>query len=387
MQGGAGWIGGSEYIRNLIEALRSFGPDQVEVSLISGRAMEDGSQTTAAKLKHSIQLPPVHRGLLSRFISSSNNGRLSRAIREHGIDFVYPLTYDNSYNLGVDLPLAGAMAGAAWAGWIPDFQHKHLPHLFDAREIAKRDRGIALLAGEARTMVFSSHAALEDFHAFCSQSRARAEVLHFCTSAEDSWFEADPGAVRRKYHLSERYFLVSNQLWLHKNHLLVVEALGILAERGIRPQVVWTGQPSDFRDKGYLNTVLAAIHQGGVAAQISLLGLIPKLDQIQLMRGALAVVQPSLCEGWSTVLEDARALGKDVLASDLAVHKEQNPPGAEFFERQSAESLAEILAKAWHAKEPGPDLDRESQARAAAKQAMAGFARRFGEIARSAIGH
>ena len=42
---------------------------------------------------------------------------------------------------------------------------------------------------------------------------------------------------------------------------------------------------------------------------ISILGFISRQDQLSLMRDAIAVIQPSLFEGWSTVVEDCKAIG------------------------------------------------------------------------------
>ena len=384
MQGGAGWMGGSEYIKNLAHALHAIAaeePGTFDVTVISGQPLDAGWRAEFAGARKIVELPPRRRGLLSR-ITNAGNRAFTTAVRSASIDFLYPLTYDNEHNVGVSLPLGTSLGACRWAGWIPDFQHRQLPQLFAEKELAKRDNGIAQLAGDARTIVFSSEASARDFREYCPTATTRSEVLRFCTAPAPAWFEGDPAAVQQRYHLPDRFFLISNQLWQHKNHLLVLDALGLLAERGIRPHVVCTGQPSDFRDKNFLNVVLQRMHERGVAAQVSLLGLIARSDQIQLMRRCLAVVQPSLCEGWSTVVEDARVLGKDVILSDLAVHREQNPPGARFFDRTSAESLAAALAEAWASGVPGPDAAREASAREDAQRAQLFFGRRFLEIAR-----
>ena len=60
--------------------------------------------------------------------------------------------------------------------------------------------------------------------------------------------DADPWAVRDKYHLPERWLLCADQFWKHKNHLLLVRALGLLAGEGLRPTVVLTGLLTDYRD-------------------------------------------------------------------------------------------------------------------------------------------
>jgi hypothetical protein len=51
-------------------------------------------------------------------------------------------------------------------------------------------------------------------------------------------------------------------------------------------------------------------------------GLIERKEQIQLLRRCVAVVQPSLFEGWSTIIEDARIFGK---RTDVDIPQEQNP--------------------------------------------------------------
>ena len=51
---------------------------------------------------------------------------------------------------------------------------------------------------------------------------------------------------------------------------------------------------------------------------------ISREDQLGLMRDSLAVVQPSLFEGWGTVVEDAKTLGVQVLCSDIEIHHEEN---------------------------------------------------------------
>lgn len=385
MQGGAGWMGGSEYIKNLAHALAATeraAPASVRLSLITGHPLDHRVRQEIG-IEKVIELPPRRRGLIDRWLRAGNRAFAS-AVRAAEIDFIYPLTYDNQHNIGVSLPLGMALGTTRWAGWIPDFQHRQLPDLFSQSEIDKREHGIAELARSARTIVFSSEASAADYRHFCPDGAARAEVLRFCTSPVPQWLAGDPRAAQAAYHLPDRFFLVSNQLWKHKNHLLVLDALGILARRSIRPHIVCTGQPADFRDRNHLNVVLQRIHERGAGAQVALLGLVPRDVQIQLMRRCLAVVQPSLCEGWSTVVEDARLLGKVVVLSDLDVHREQDPPGAQFFDRTSAESLATALMQVWESAEPGPNAACEARAADDAARAQLAFGHRFLEIARAA---
>jgi glycosyltransferase involved in cell wall biosynthesis len=133
---------------------------------------------------------------------------------------------------------------------------------------------------------------------------------------------------------------VSNLFAPTKNHLLIFQSLRLLQSQNILPTIVCTGDLHDYRNPGFINTILQAIHQNGVSAQVRLLGVIPREHQVQLMRQAQAVLQPSLFEGWNTSVEEAHCLGKTLLLSDIPVHREQNPPKAIFFDPKSAQALA-----------------------------------------------
>jgi len=63
------------------------------------------------------------------------------------------------------------------------------------------------------------------------------------------------------------------------------------------------------------------------------------------MQHAVAIIQPSLFEGWSTVVEDSKALNKFIIASDIPVHREQNNGNMEFFSPNNSVQLAEIIEK------------------------------------------
>ena len=396
MQGGDAWIGGSEYIKNLVQAVATLPPAQrksFELFLIARSPQPEELLNALRPNVDGIHLLEKDRppDSLGRRIAKRlglhrpvDNEHFKQQIRNWGIDLLYPITYDNNYNIRVSLPLTDEGLSARWIGWIPDFQHKYLPDLFRPEELTRREEGISLLARDARTIVFSSESAATDFRRFYPESKAEAKVLRFCTSPAPAWYEGDPQAARMKYHLPERFFLVSNQWWRHKNHLLVFEALHLLAREGVRPFVAFTGSPLDFRDQGYVNTILQRVHELGIAGQVALLGLVPRMDQIQLMRGAVAVIQPSLFEGWSTVVEDARALGRPMILSDFPVHVEQDPPSSVTFERTSAESLANVLCEADREWKWQLDAQSQQRAREAAATNLEEFGKTFLSIAQSA---
>ena len=75
------------------------------------------------------------------------------------------------------------------------------------------------------------------------------------------------------------------------------------------------------------------------------------------MRAAALIIQPSFFEGWSTSIEDSKALGRPLVCSDIPVHREQVPDALGFFDPMKPEILADLLAKIY------PDLRRSEHSR------------------------
>ena len=385
MQGGQSWIGGTEYIKNIILALSSLSQEEretFEVFLLFHQSLDLDTQNQLSpyiKAFYNLEneLEPLTfinrlKWKIQEIISGQIYPRLSEFLRKNKFDFIYPYLISKNKKM----PIQGYP-------WIADFQHKYLPHLFTELEIKQRDKSFSQVAKLSSKVVLSSKSAEADFQKFFPQSKCQTKVLQFRTSIPTNWYKLDVDTVRLKYNIPERFFLISNQFWQHKNHLVVLKALKILKASAICPIIVCTGHTHDYRKPDYMDIILQTIHTYGLANQIYLLGLIPRIDQIQLMRCSLAVIQPSLFEGWSTVVEDSRCLGKKMILSDLPVHIEQEPLESVFFERDSSEQLANLIAEWWKNLPSGVNLEEENLAEERNKEDVQKFGHRFLEIAKS----
>jgi glycosyltransferase involved in cell wall biosynthesis len=113
--------------------------------------------------------------------------------------------------------------------------------------------------------------------------------------------------------------------------------------------------------------------------------MVPHNHVFQLMRQSLAVLQPSLFEGWSTTVEEAKSVGKSVILSDIPVHHEQDPPAAVYFDPHDPEALADCLMRTFGEKKPGPDYELEAMARERLLKRINQFGRTFFEIVREVV--
>jgi len=85
------------------------------------------------------------------------------------------------------------------------------------------------------------------------------------------------------------------------------------------------------------------VKQYKLESNISFLGLVDYAIVKALMHKSLAVINPSLFEGWSTTVEEAKGVGKKVLLSNIPVHQEQKPERSYYFDPKRPEELAKLL--------------------------------------------
>lgn len=270
--------------------------------------------------------------------------------------------------------------------WIPDFQHVHRPDFFSVEERRYRDQHFARIMAEADRVIVSNQCSYTDAVELYPETRHKLAVLPFTMYLGRDWRKADPERVVLKYDLPKKFLLFPSQFWKHKNHATVFRAIQLLHERGIDDAVlVCTGFEHDSRFPNYAAELGEFLVAHKLKAAVRALGLLPRHDQVQLMRAAAAIVQPSLFEGWSAVIEESRSLGKLVFASDIPMHREQLTERMHLFMPTSAEALADLLGQHWPELTPGPNPELEAAAEAQYHTRIREFARQFVALCRGVV--
>lgn len=237
--------------------------------------------------------------------------------------------------------------------WMPDFQHCHLPHLFNEVELAARNKHIETAAQRSENILLSSHSAKNDFREFFPfYNNTKTQVVQFSPhirGADFDLFRFSLGAkIESARTKSNDYFYLPNQFWMHKNHELVLEALA-LVENDF--SIISTGFTEDHRNAGHFQYLMQRVKELNLSDRFVVKGLVSREQVIHLMAESIAVINPSLFEGWSTTVEEAKAFGKTALLSDIPVHREQAHPNALYFDPNCASSLATLLDNAYGEKD------------------------------------
>lgn len=371
------WMGGVNYLVNLVHAVAAIPDPKIEfVLLLAPEAVEAGRKAFPA-------MPYLTTNLLSgrapaRILSKGlelgigRNIILERFLKRHGISLIS------------HAPSMGPRSRFPAITWIPDFQHVHLPHFFTEEQIAQREAALKRSANGHNLILLSSEHAKADFAAAAPQAVARTRVLRFVSGLEGG---QAPGfdELQKKYALDEHYFHLPNQFWQHKNHALVVDALSKLKERGISAQVICTGHTDDFRHPEYFAKLQAHISERDISDNLRILGVVPYADVRGLMSNSIAVLNPSRFEGWSTSVEESKSLGKTILLSDIAVHREQAPPHAGFFDPDSPEQLADHMANTLREFSRARDKLQMDEAKKALLQRFMDFGRAYEALVTEAV--
>lgn len=375
----SGWIGGVNYLTNLLAGVGALPDRRMETVLfVPPTADADiGQRFCADEVVRTRLVLPRGRRRMAGMVGQRGFGRnlaFEWLSRRHCID------------VWSHMPPVGARSPLKVISWIPDFQHVRLPAFFSFKERAIRDRGHRAIVDEATTILLSSHDARSDLLARYPEAESRVRVLKFVSGLGHSDAQRPRDALAAEYGLQGPWFHVPNQLWKHKNHRLLIDALGLLAREGLAPTVISTGATEDYRHPGFLDEIKAHAAAQGVATNFRILGLVPYADVTALMHHAAAVINPSLFEGWSTTVEEAKSIGKRILLSDISVHREQAPARATFFASDDPVALAEGI-KAVLA-DDDPLAERAHAARAAAQlpERLRIFAEAYQVIALEAAG-
>lgn len=341
--GRGNWSGGETYLRNMLGVIASelSGCVRAKLFLTPGQAEAIGTS-----LDRFLAAPAIVDSRVAGFGRGANavaallsgvDRNAWHVMKGQGVDVVFEPAqfYGNRFPIPV-------------VSWIPDFQHRHLPHLFSRAAWWRRDVGYRMQTSGRRTIMLSSEDARRDCESFYPLSKGKTAVVRFAIDLDPAEHLGRGAEIRARYGLPDRFFYLPNQFWTHKNHAIVVGALKLIAaEAGLGglPPVVMTGRTEDPRDPALFERVMADARNAGVDGHFRHLGLVPYEDVFGLNASADLLINPSLFEGWSTTVEEAKALGTPLLLSDIPLHREQ-APGAAFFDPHNPAALAAQLATA-----------------------------------------
>ena len=266
---------------------------------------------------------------------------ISRAFKHLGLNVLLPSF--RALPFGNNIP---------WIGYVYDFQHRYLPHFFSKRECDQRDKDFSKMLRVAPGVIVNSSFVKNDITKFYPDTCSQIFSLPFTPAPSTSWFDIAPESVCAKYGIPQKYFIICNQFWLHKDHATAFTAFANFSLRFPDVHLVCTGAIGDHRYDQYFERLTSQLREQRISQKVHILGLIPKDDQISILRGAMALIQPTLSEGGpgGGAVYDSVALGIPSIVSDIKVNQEiKGEDGVVFFKASDSESLYQKMLEVMEA--------------------------------------
>lgn len=330
------WIGGTYYTMNLIHAMNVLNENQ-KPEIVAFSNIDDFD-----KLQKETNYPY----LIFEKLDQGNLNLITRIINKITYKTLKKVIFKQQYKGYLDalfiMQRSGYLESVPFENriyWIPDFQDKHYPEFFTPEGLAKKHERSQWISDYAENIILSSEAVKKDWETYYPDYKGKTKVVHFAvTHPEYDSLEIDE--LKSKFNLPEKYFFSPNQFWAHKNHMVVIQAAERLKQKGKPMVIAFSGKENDSRNPEYTEKLKAYVKENDLEDVVRFLGFLDRREQLKLMKHAVAVIQPSLFEGWSTVIEDAMAMNQRIIASDLEVNIEQLGEKGMYFERHDPAILA-----------------------------------------------
>jgi glycosyltransferase involved in cell wall biosynthesis len=350
-----GYVGGSEtYARGVLDGLCARAPGELALRVIANRTAAAAYRPRIAGRAELVEVPGRFRGGMAERAAAMAAMRLTarrlaaRVARD--LDLVhYAVTIPLPHVDGVPTVLA-----------MQDMQHREHPEWFSRAELLFRRFAYDAAARHATRVVTATRHARDQIVEHLKIAVDRIDVIGHGIDHDRFAPGPDPGdaVCLAPLGLPERFAFYPANIWPHKNHERLVEALAATEDRELH--LVLTGQ-----GYGRLEALLERARALGVGARVRHLGHLPADTLPALYRAAQALVFPSLFEGFGIPIVEAMACGCPVAASNRSALPEVVGDAGVLFDATDAGQIAAALDRLSRAGEDRDALIAAGLARAA----------------------
>jgi len=351
------WGGGIDYLRTIIDCLDDYPEGEIHLIFPFRLTLLDRVKQlrrnilclfgSERKKLLSLQSSKVfaqsnfYEDLKNRYpihIIDSTNKSLGALARNIKIDVLLPLISP----LPHDFPVP-------WVGWVADFQHHYLPENFSINERNHRDAIFSKMFTNCKSVIVGAKLVKQDINKLYPNSSVSIFVVPTIANPKREWL-IDKPQILNQYGIKKNYFIVCNQFWKHKNHITLFEAFAQFSLLNSDVDLICTGELEDYRDPQYIDMLKNFLKKSKLKSRVHVLGLIPKLDQIELLKSAVALIQPTLFEGGpgGGSVYDAIALGKVCMVSNIPINLEIEHENTHFFDPHKPEELSVLMQRIYN---------------------------------------
>ena len=341
------WIGGYNHFVNLFNFIDTYSKNEIQPIIITDNLSRLRKENNFKKFK----------SISTKLVSNSN--KFLRIINKmliilFGKNFLLErFLKKNDISILSHSGFTGKNSEIKSFPWFPDFQEIYFPENFTYKDRFFRKLNVILASKHSTKIIVSSKSVQKDLKKINLKSYKKSIVLKH-TNYVDSFTKLKSiKFLKKKYKINKKFFLLPNHYWVHKNHIVALKALK--HGKNSNFQIVSTGMCFDYRNIHHFSNLKKYIVDNKLQKRFKILGIVPFIDLCSLMHHSLAVINPSKSEGWGNSADQASLLGKEVILSNIPVHKEQNRKNFHFFNFNDYKKLSHLLK--YYAKKKNKRID------------------------------
>jgi len=217
---------------------------------------------------------------------------------------------------------------------ILDLQPEYFPANFTEKYLAERRRDALYATEHSEGLIAISEYTKKTIEEKYGTNPKKIQVIYFAPHA----IEDTPADIT----LSKDFIFYPAALWPHKNHHILIKALGILKNRLPSLQMVCAGV---VKRKELKKELEALIEKEGLQGRVSFSGFISGGNLRLVYEKTKALVFPSSFEGFGIPLVEAFQFGVPVIAADNSSITEVVSGAGMLVETGNATALAEAIEK------------------------------------------
>ena len=223
------WEGEKNYLYSLISAVDEYSYDDLKINIITSKKLSNYFKSLKLKNTKIIE---------SRFFETGSTLNYFRKVLSKIFNKFDPLILYYIKKYKVDLiSHYTPFFFCKTICWTPDFQHIHLTENFSEKEIARRNKLYNNIIDNADLVLLSSKNSINDLKKY-TKKKINYKKLNFVPKINLDIIKKKN--IKKKYNL-KKYFIVPNQFWKHKNHIILAKSIAKLKNKNFNFKIVLTG--------------------------------------------------------------------------------------------------------------------------------------------------
>lgn len=338
------WIGGYNYHLSLFKCLKKFNKKvniiifvNKNISIHDQNLLRGYKMIKTDRFNYSFFFNRLEK-ILSKFriLLKGKDIKLDNFFKYHKIDIISHFIYLGNKSIIRSIPI------------IWDFQELHNKKNFKYKDIVLRKINAIMCNKHSDKVIFGANHTLYDYGLILKKKNNNGIKIN-----QAYFFDLKIKkklSLLKKYNIENKpFFLLPNQYWRHKNHMLLLKALKYL--NNIHKEnsflVISTGNTKNWRDPEYFKEILNFTKINKIY-NYKILGIINHDDLINFAYYSKGIINPSISEGWSNSVELANSLDKVNIISNIKCHIEQSNHKSFLFNPNNYKKLANLLIKKYN---------------------------------------